>query len=218
MKIKLLLSVLCCCFFAGDASADEVWGNSFLLDMSDSSSSALENPLLRVAFNPQPEPPAHVPKISFNDPQRLELEVDDISVSDGGMRILFAVAAPYAITALDSEKDGLYSFNMDAAGRDSYSILLEMQTKNSGLPVPGSWQMFNPQPEPPALGRNAASVGFDFDFASEATSATLNFSVANLRSGEAQTFAISAVPEPSALALLVFSVTALSVKRRRNVQ
>ena len=214
-SLKVAVLLLVC---STNSLQADVWDHTFRMKMTNANGSGLENPLVRVGFNPQPEPPAHRSKLKLKSPTIMEMLVDDISVADGNMRIMFGIAAPFRITAEGEEKDGAYQFRIDGIdSRDSFTVQLDMLTKGGGIPNSGSWKAFNPQPEPPALGLDATGIGFDFSFDSEVTSASLDLQILHTSSGTPQSFNFAPVPEPGSMALLGLVSTLGLLRRRRSL-
>ena len=143
-------------FASCSARANEVdWSNAFRF----STSGGFENPALLVAFNPQPEPPAitHAPEIDLLEPTQLKMTLPDLSNSEGGARILFAVPEGFEIKA-----GGLPTnqFVFQTIGQGVQDVRIDFSTDSGAFVSPGSWVAFNPQPEPPA---GWAAIGFDFE-------------------------------------------------------
>lgn len=194
------------------------WARSLLFSIGG----GLENPLLRVAFNPQPEPPA-AGQLSFDQPLMTGYPPDPIITHSGAetgdmFRLLFGIGntSPLSLPASvfsDEPAGHAFAFDVlfDAIGvpATAFHVVLELMSASGG--APGSWVAFNPQPEPPALGAGAQSFGADFTFSS--------FSDVSLRvqifDAAGNPLQLHLVPEPSTL--LLFALAGLFAYRRARV-
>jgi hypothetical protein len=170
MYLKVV-SIFCLICWSHSTLAVEVdWRNSIPL----SASSEFENPLVRLAFNPQPEPPDVLPALDLNNPVMPSLTIpyppDDIH----DFRILFGLRSEtpnwtYEMLLPDGseappDQSGHYEFFAIGPGGD-LRVTMDI-TESNGSPLEFiNWQGFNPQPEPPAFwdAQEAQSVGFDFE-------------------------------------------------------
>jgi|GEM_PF-2101120 len=150
------------------------WSNSFLFNVSGP-----ENPLLRVAFNPQPEPPAGG-LLTMGVPPNPAYPPDPVithkGISSGtNFRLLAGMSANTSLALLASAFDatdphllnlsfGTLPVNNNLGGSPLFEVQIELSTSSGGSPL--NLVAFNPQPEPPALGPGAASYGADFTFTS----------------------------------------------------
>ncbi len=146
------------------ASADDIavdWGNTFWLQ---GSGSPYENPMVRVGFNPQPEPPGvHWATLEIKPAEFKLMGELDVGPADG-MRILFGIGNEdsLSIDATGEPDGGHYEFQVsDSAGGKLFDVIFDMGTSSGGFTT--DWVGFNPQPEPPGL-EQAAAIGFDFQF------------------------------------------------------
>ncbi len=179
------------------------WGNSYRF----AGSGGLENPLLRVAFNPQPEPPAGG-ALSFGMPPDPAYPPDPVITHSGDFesgqpfRLLFGISngmdlfLPTSTIVGGPDGVSLFLFDvMDAAGLKVFDVQLELSSSSGGSPI--EWVAFNPQPEPPALGEGGALFGADFSFSSF-SDVSLAIRVHDAVGG---IITLTAIPEPGALLL-----------------
>jgi len=218
------VTTLCAILSVGFLLLVHQTGSAQLLDPADwSNTFALEangeiNPGVLVGFNPQPEIPASPSSaLDLSDPNLPTVRVPDSSVSDGHMRILFAVDPRYSIVASDTPSDGNYQFFLRNPAAETLTVEFDIETESGGIPNEFSWIMFNPQPEPPAIfsapGEGPGpDVGFEFDFTFNSP-ATLAMRVLD-SNGRALQFRV--VPEPSSWLLVGMGTALLSVFRHKR--
>jgi len=220
-RLALLLALLAS-HMTGIVSAAPVevdWTRSLLFR---GSGGGLENPLLQVGFNPQPEPPAPG-AFGYADPGMDGYPPDpvithrDASAGDR-FRLLFGIASDVPLVLGDGGfvDDLGQRFVQNVLGGDGtvslrYLVEFELTTSSGGAPI--DWVMFNPQPEPPALGSAAASFGADFSFDS--------FSDASLRlrvmDAAGTPVALLRVAEPTSSLLLALGFGCAAALRRRRM-
>lgn len=191
------------------ASCSADWANSFLFQTT-----GIDNPLVRVGFNPQPEPPG---KWSFLDDSvrtRPMIRISDLGVSDGTARLLFGISGDYEIDA-PGVPDG-DSFQFTLVGENDATVVLTLFTESGGFVVPGTWEGFNPQPEPPGLGEHSAAIGFEFVFEqSNNLLAEAAFMSIQIFDQNNNPIVFSSVPEPNSVICLGW-LASLMVNRRRR--
>ena len=187
------------------------WGNTFWLQ----GSGPYENPMVRVGFNPQPEPPGVQWAALDLKPAEFKLmgEVDEDPAD--GMRILFAICntTPFSINATGVPDGGHYEFEvLNSAGGKVFDVIFDMSTSSGGDTI--DWVGFNPQPEPPGL-VGAGVIGFDFEFDSYST-LTLQCQVLNV---DSDPIGFRQIPEPATWILLASGgafLLLLTIRRRRE--
>ena len=209
-RLAATAAILVVCL-PGKAIADPVdWTNSFLLQTSGS----FENPLVRIGFNPQPEPPEVLSVLDLGEPTQPFIRVPDAGVSEGNMQILFGIQSPFTIDAIGEPDSGLYSFLLDGGTPETnFMVNIDMQSESGGIPIPGSWVSFNPQPEPPKLGAGPDSIGFEFQF-DQTSPAFLSMEI--LDSGS-NPLSFTVVPEPTCVPIFIMALTTFCFRRRKSV-
>ena len=83
--------------------------------------------------------------------------------------------------------------------------MLDITTSGAGLPAPGSWTFFNPQPEPPAFSDGAAAAGFAFQFSSFSEAQV----VLQIEDSQGNLLSFVDVPEPGTLLLMSLGLVVL---------
>ena len=196
---------------------DVDWDNSFLF----AGTGGIENPLVRVGFNPQPEPPAGG-MLTFGTPPDSEYPPDPVITHSGDFnagapfRLLFGISNDLGLTILEgSIVDGpgdssLLEFDvLNNLGALVFDVQLEFTTTSGGSPI--DWVAFNPQPEPPAIGANGTAFGADFTFSS--------FSDASLairiHDAAGDIITLQQVPEPGTLLLLSVGIGLMGMFRKK---
>ncbi len=196
---------------------DVDWGRSLLF----ATAGGLENPLVRVGFNPQPEPPAGG-VLSFGKPPNPAYPPDPIITHSGDFgagtpfRLLFGIASGMELTIPTSavengpDRSSLFNFDvLDVTGARIFDVQLEMTTTSGGLAI--DWVAFNPQPEPPALG-DGAMFGADLSFSSFS-----DVSLAiRIYDAAGTPLTLRAVPEPGIVLLTVSAIGLMSLTRPRR--
>tara|TARA_R110002049_G_scaffold134756_12_gene294324 strand:+ start:1490 stop:2182 length:693 start_codon:yes stop_codon:yes gene_type:complete len=191
------------------------WGNSYIL----AGSGGLENPLLRVAFNPQPEPPA-AGVLSYGRPMEEGYPPDPIITNTGDFtegalfRVLFGISGESGLMipgegVAGGPNGSLLDFNVfNDSGAVAFAVQLELTTSSGGNSI--NWVAFNPQPEPPALGDGAASFGADlsFDSFSDVSMAVRVFD------SQGAPITLTQVPLPAPIVLLGLGLMQLAWSRR----
>ncbi len=184
---------------------DVDWSHTFLLkDLTTN------EPLIRLGFYP-PDPV--IPSIlDLSNPAQPMLSYP---ASDPEAHIDFAVShpsMPLAISASGVPDNGHYEFQvLDVVNNNAlmYSIMLDMTTSSGGVPNPGSWTMFNPQPEPPRLLGDPVSIGFNFQF----TTLSDAYLTMQVLDAQGQPVSFSAVPDPALLCLLTAGFLLVFVRK-----
>jgi hypothetical protein len=191
------------------------WANSYLL----AGSGGLENPLLRVAFNPQPEPPA-AGVLSYGVPPNPAFPPDPIITNSGDFaegsmfRLLFGISNELGLLIPEAgivagPRGSLLDFNVfNDSGAVEFVVQLELTSSSGGTSL--DWVAFNPQPEPPALGIGAASFGADFSFDSFS-----DVSLAiRVMDSQGTPITLTQVPVPAPILLLSLGLALLGWSRR----
>jgi PEP-CTERM motif len=191
------------------------WANAFVLqDVTTSATGGpVENPLVLVGFNPQPEPPAGPDTVLNNStPNMPELGLTGVN-NPQTFRLLFAIGAPTGKFAISSSTDATANgLSLTVTGPNgSYMIDFGFRTSSmGGISDPGSLVGFNPQPEPPAGPADSAVFGMDFQFTS-LSDAFVSLQVTG-PGGNSLTF--RQVPEPAALAIFLVGLAGLGLMKR----
>lgn len=137
------------------------WDKSFVLQPTGG---GFENPLIRVGFNPQPEPPAYTPVLDLSVPSEIKITLQGQSTMD--FRLFLATLfppdpiMPMTIDPSGQLQGSQYAFTLENG--QQYTVEVEFASSVGYPPDPIKWRGFNPQPEPPALSTD--TFGFDFSF------------------------------------------------------
>jgi len=121
----------------------------------------VENPLIRVGFTPKDYAPDPImpTTVDWSEPTKIVRTFPDIFVTERAARILFAVQEDFSINAEGVPDGALFEFETVCQGVQNFRM--SISTGSGGIAIPGSWESFNPQPEPPA---NFVGMGFDVQF------------------------------------------------------
>ncbi len=158
----------------------------------------LENPLVLVGFNPQPEPPALVQNAIF-DPTALVLERAGVEPTPFqlylGARGGEFVYPPDPIDDFDQQ-----SIQFVTDGGNPLQYLLDFSptvrgADPTGISDPGNPFFFNPQPEPPAAFDSAIGLSFLFKDLTNVDTVSLRLQVFDGN----EALGISPVPLPAAV-------------------
>jgi hypothetical protein len=213
-RLTLALGLLAALSTPLAALAEDVvvdWEHTFWLE---GSGSPYENPVIRVGFNPQPEPPgAQWATLDLRPAEFILAGTVDEGPADG-MRILFGVCNvdPLCINATGEPAEGQYEFEVtDSAAGKVFDVCFEMGTDSGGLTT--DWYGFNPQPEPPGLDQ-AAAIGFDFQF----DSYSRLWLQCQVLDRDADPISFRLIPEPTTLALLALGGIAVLRRRAANTE
>ncbi len=197
------------------------WSNSFLFG----GTGGLENPLLRVAFNPQPEPPNPGVVLSYGHPPDPIYPPDPIITHTGDFdagkifRLLFGISNGSSLSINEgtlitgpggSSVFGFEVFNnLGGAVLKVFDVHLILTTTSGGVPI--DWVAFNPQPEPPRVGADGAAFGADFTF-DKFSDVSLTIRV---NDAQGTPITLNTIPEPTTLALISLSFVGIGYKRRQ---
>jgi hypothetical protein len=151
------------------------WTNAFALQAKTPG-----GPLVRVAFDPQPEPPVAT---TVNLASATQARFSTATTA-AAFRTLVSVSREGKILSLDpavfdQAKGTVRLVARDATGRPAYQITLTVRDAASPNVAPGSLVGLNPQPLPPG-DAGAAAFGFGGTFAAAAR-ATLTVTIADMR-------------------------------------
>lgn len=186
----------------------------------------LTNPLLAVAFNPQPEPPAAT-ALGFLQIGQSAIQKTISGVNNPqGFRILFAAGGGGGTGPVV----GVDSFGGVVPGVSFSQMTLEIDlgidtilarldfTTSSGGAVDVNAVAFNPQPEPPAFGAlNSDSFGLDFNFTSLSDAiVTITFTERDGQTPIQLNEIVVAAPEPDTIGIVVMGLAAVGLGRMRR--
>jgi hypothetical protein len=190
------------------------WGDAYAL----AGDGGFIHPSMLVGFNPQPEPPIYLSSLNLDDPTTARITIN----ADPGAQftLYFGMYSgieptPFVFDAGgDPDASGDFSFQ---AFSDAGDLLVEMNIMSSsgGVPTPGTWVGFNPQPEPPVAFGAGQGLGFMFDMTS-LSDVVLEFRVMKYDDGEyiAFTEVANPVPVPAAIVLLPAGLAMLGALAR----
>jgi len=186
------------------------WGKSFVFQ----GSGGLSNPLLEIAFNPQPEPPN--PGVVSSS--RTNPVITHSNVNTGTpFQLLFGISgdSPLFIDPSSINRPIAGELQLEFFGGtddDAFTVFLMMLTSSSGTPI--DWVAFNPQPEPPRLGVGAASFGADFAFSSY-SDVTLSIQVLD---ANGTPISLKQVPEPETVWLIGLGLIGYIGSRKKSAK
>ena len=202
------------------------WSDGFLLQ----GAGGLENPLVRVGFNPQPEPPGRVAELSFppdpihppdpgHPPEPVYPVLTIPGASEGTFfQLFFAIGLPGRTLTIETPaglRDDVPTLPlevMDASGAPLLTLEFDFATESGGIMESIDASFFNPQPEPPGIS-GAGVFGLSFTFTSF-SDVSVGFRVFDAE-GTQFSFSEVAVPEPAGLALVGLGLVAAGAVRRR---
>jgi hypothetical protein len=170
------------------------------------------NPVLLVSFNPQPDIPGYEANLDLSDPTRPTLAAHSEGVDfqaifamkvDSGADIRFLLPAVHT-----GDGAGIYTFSavVGDAASSTFDFTMTLGS-NVGVPSPGSFVSFNPQPDIPGY---SGDQGFAFSYAGD-IDATLAIQVSH----DGVPLSFAQVPEPGSLLAMV-PAGVLVVRRRRR--
>ena len=182
----------------------QVWSDAFLLRATAPSTDTL----VRFGFNPFAAsglPPGEYPPDPIMPSNTPTIVIDVPSGTDPltGFEILIAMDQ-----ALDVSEpvEGVFAFQLLGETGDAvFDVMLDITTSGAGLPAPGSWTFFNPQPEPPAFADGAAAAGFAFQFSSFSEAQV----VLQIEDSQGNLLSFVDVPEPGTLLLMSLGLVVL---------
>jgi hypothetical protein len=207
LAVGMLLLVSVSAYGNGIVDANVNWSHAAELQ----GTGGVENPVVKLGFNPQPEPQGHTgPRVDLTNPMMPVFITPTGEEPD--FRIFFAIAnlEDLRISAPGlPDSSGHFEFEVlyVSSSNKAYDVLFDITTSSGGVPDETNWVGFNPQPEPPGLD-GAGMAGFDFPFTSY-SDATLSMQVRD-STGNNLTF----TPEPATVALLGLGSLVLLRKRR----
>ena len=214
-RFGITLTVLLAGLMSAPAMAVD-WGGGLAFHGAGS----LTNPGLIVGFNPQPEPPAGFTELDLSDPTTIRIAIG----ADPGAHFLLYLGfysgeegSPYAFDAGgDPNESGEFGF-MAFSAAGELGAELQLVSSSGGVPAPGTWQGFNPQPEPPAFGLlgDGQALGFEFDMTS-LSDVTLTIRLLEQANGEYINFTQVANPVPLPAGLFLMPTALLAMHRLRR--
>ena len=111
----------------------------------------------------------------------------------------------------EPDADGAFSFQLlRAAGGAAFDVTLDITTSGGGVPAPGSWTFFNPQPELPNFLNGAAAAGFAFQF----SSFSLATVVMQIRDSQGNLLSFVDAPEPGTIVLVALGLLGFAAFRK----
>jgi hypothetical protein len=158
-----------------------------------------DNPVFWVLFNPQPEPPGEWMHVDATDPYALVFTVRNDAAGVFGLAFKIDNATSPLSYRGDIAADSI-GFWIDQATGLAFHATFTF----SGLSLPGSDVMFNPQPEPPGL---PDALGWATFSLRDQTGAPLPLGMEvdmtlRLYDGDGDPVALQSVPEPATIMLL----------------
>ena len=210
----ILASVLALACLAGTPARAGVtpvpfqdWSETFLLRASAASTDTL----VRFGFNPFTASglgPGGYPPDDIMPSTTATIVIDVPAGTDllTGFEILIAMDQALGVRAPGEPVEGAFAFQLlGETGDADFDVMLDITTSGGGLPAPGSWTFFNPQPEPPAFGDGAAAAGFAFQFSSFSEAQV----VLQIEDSQGNSLSFVDVPEPGTLLLTFLGLVVL---------
>lgn len=205
---------------------DVDWALTFDL-RGTSSGSPFDPPVIKVGFNPQPEPPKLLTRLDLTDPGAPMLLLPGQSNPPGGPPALFNLFLAVGVPGLPGEgvallpaiqQDNPFWHVQAFMGVDPspwLDIFFDFATDSGGpvgFPDLIDAFAFNPQPEPPAgLG---GGLGLQFSFP-ELSTAIVTMRVLDAQRNQIE---FERVPEPAASTLLALGLAGLVALRRARAR